>query len=684
MSTVLKVFLISILTLLCQFCLGHNGKTAYSYPLKGIKIDGKLFDWPQNIKKYKINNFLGKSYPTIAYFQTGYNLKKGVLFVAVVVQDELNEVSSESNNPFNNTEDKQIVYLDLQHGPHKGSGVIALGASQSGFKLKKVSENWDAYNRSFTQQAIDVKISHAEGNTVYEWAIHLGTSIEVYKSIGIDFLISDCDGKGKKPKHIVWSPGGAKSVIPSKLGDLVLLPDEIKTQTVAGVVGWRKNVDDNLPKFYKVMSESKEQLWTTIKVDSTGKYNFILPEGNYSLRTSQKITNAFGFERKKRIDEFASTTFKVTSEREVIVDTLKLDIYDSPKFLIPVKGILYSQKVDVAEIDNFIETYRNYCNVVGLSLVVIKNGAIIYHKQFGYENMISKKPIDGKSVFEIASVSKIVFAFAINRLAERGIIDLDKPLYQYLPFEQLSNDENAKKITARHVLSHQSGLPNWAWGGPMGWKKGGEIKLSFVPGTKYLYSGEGYQYLQRAVEKITEKDILTIIDEEVYIPFKMNESSFVASTNIRKNIVVGHVEETPMFWNLHEEPWVAGSMYSTTNDMALFMKGLMNRKALSLEGYEKIFTPQIRNSNPWKHFFGGNEQYHSLGFEIEKTDYGTIIHHGGNNGDFQSRFAMDWKNKNGFVLLTNNNNGFELDLVLQEFFFSGRLGLNEISKKNKK
>jgi len=266
-------------------------------------------------------------------------------------------------------------------------------------------------------------------------------------------------------------------------------------------------------------------------------------------------------------------------------------------------------------------------------------------------------------------------------LAEKGVIDLDKPLFQYLPFEQLSNDERAKTITARHILSHQSGLPNWVWGGPYGWENGGKTELLFKPGSKYQYSGEGYEYLKRVIEEITKKDIQSIINEEVYLPFGMKESSFTASAKIKDRIIVGHTEKTPMFWGLHDKPWISGSMYSTSKDMAIFMQGLMNKKVLSSNNYEEMFKPQIKNNEPWRHFFGGNEQYHSLGFEIEDTPLGRIVHHGGNNGDFQARFAMDWKKKNGFILLTNNNNGFVLDLILQEFFFSGRLSNQESSDK---
>jgi hypothetical protein len=102
------------------------------------------------------------------------------------------------------------------------------------------------------------------------------------------------------------------------------------------------------------------------------------------------------------------------------------------------------------------------------------------------------------------------------------------------------------------------------------------------------------------------------------------------------------------------------------------MIGMMHGKGLSEESYQKMFAPQIENTEPFIHFFGGSRQWHSLGFELEDTPNGRVIHHGGNNGDFQSRFAMQFDKKVGFILLTNNDNGFLLDSVLQEYLFSGR------------
>lgn len=656
-----------------NYALCHSGKMALSYPLTNIKVDGNLSDWPENIKKYQISNFFGTVPNQETYFQTGYNLNKGILYIAVTVFDKTNVSSNKNDNVFWNPEDKLFLYLDPEHSHYKGSGVLMIATSQSGMKLQKVRPEWDPYNSSFTKSNVKVKVYHKDGKTVYEWAIKLGKSIQEYKSIGLDFLVSDYDGTDIPHTNSTWSKGGAKQSIPTGLGDLLFLPAKEQVGNMNGKIKWAEETNENLPTFYKIQSSSKQNLWSVVKIDSTNSYTIDLPFGDYIIKPFQKVNNEYSFNDKVRINEHAKVTFTISKENTVVKDTLLIDKYGSPKFLIPQKGIFLEKEFNPEQVDAFVSTYKEFCNVTGLSLAVIKNGKIVYNKHFGFENTITQQPVDNNSIFEIASISKTVFAFAINRLANKKIIDLDKPLYKYLKFDQLSKDNRAKKITARHILSHQSGLPNWVWAGPFGYERGNKTKLLFSPGTKYQYSGEGYEYLKRVIEKITKKDIQTIIHEEVYLPLGMVESSFTAMPQIEDKIIVGHTESIPMFWDLHDKPWISGSMYSTSEDMAVFMKALMDKKGLSLKTYNEMFKPQIVNNNPWKHYFGGYQQSHSLGFEIEETPHSRIIHHGGNNGDFQARFAMDIERKNGFILLTNNNNGFKLDLILQQFFFSGRL-----------
>jgi CubicO group peptidase (beta-lactamase class C family) len=129
-------------------------------------------------------------------------------------------------------------------------------------------------------------------------------------------------------------------------------------------------------------------------------------------------------------------------------------------------------------------------NIPGLSIAVINDSKVVYHQTFGYANLEKQLPVTDKTIFEGASLSKSVFAFFVMKFVEEGKLDLDKPLYEYLPYPEIAHDDRYKQITGRMVLSHRSGYPNWREN-----EEDDKLKIKLEPGTNYEYSGEGYQYL---------------------------------------------------------------------------------------------------------------------------------------------------------------------------------------------
>ena len=107
-------------------------------------------------------------------------------------------------------------------------------------------------------------------------------------------------------------------------------------------------------------------------------------------------------------------------------------------------------------------------------------------------------------------MSKPVFAYLVMKLREKGVLDLDTPLSTYAaPPVELKGDPRATLITARRVLSHTTGLPNWR-------SKEEPFRIDFTPGDRYRYSGEGYSYLQSVVTHLTGR-----VDSGDCGPFEM-------------------------------------------------------------------------------------------------------------------------------------------------------------------
>ena len=140
----------------------------------------------------------------------------------------------------------------------------------------------------------------------------------------------------------------------------------------------------------------------------------------------------------------------------------------------------------IAELEKEISGLMNKAQVPGLSIALVKDGALLWRRGFGVKDIRLKEPVDDNTVFEAASTSKPVFVYAVMKLCERRVMDLDTPLTTYTPERFLEDDARLDQITARHVLSHTSGLPNWR-------SKQAPLAIRFTPGEKMGIFRRGLQ-----------------------------------------------------------------------------------------------------------------------------------------------------------------------------------------------
>ncbi|MEM6347314.1 MAG: serine hydrolase domain-containing protein [Bacteroidota bacterium] len=650
--------------LLCTFSLSAGtGPSAFIFPAKNIRVDGVAEDWHNISEKYHLKANFGNSNSSSGYFKSAYNKESGQLYFLVVLSNKPEELYSKEIPSL-------YIYLDLIHRMDLGSRTLRLDFKGDSIDSFDSAKKWNSSDPALNLKHVISKSKAYPNKVIYEISLDLADIINGYTSFGLEVLSVATDSINGNRVFSSWGIGGSKEFMPFRLGNLLLLPKPEKMTQVSGLLQFQNHVNTNYPEQLLIYKVDKPSFWTATKVDSTGRYHFQLPAGDYALKTYGKVNNAHSFAEKSRLEERVELQFSLQEEDFKILDTFHLTKYKAPDFLLPEKGLLFSETLDVQKLDFLLEVYMDYYNVVGVQFIAIKNGNIAYSVEKGFSDKSIDKPLNNSSIFEIASISKVIFAIAVHRLAEQGVIDLDKPLKDYLPFDQLSDDKRANDISARHILSHQSGLPNWIWGGPFGFESGKKGSLLFEPGSDYQYSGEGYEYLKRVIEFITNRDVESIVREQVLIPFNMQHSSYL-ETSFGAELVVGHSEEDPMFWGLHDRAWVAGGLYSNAEDLANLIMGIMHQEHLSQNVYENLLSKESMDRSPFLLYFGGYEAGHTSGFEYVETELGRIIHHGGNNGDFQSRIAIDMQRQNGYVLLTNSNNGFKLDLKLQEILFTG-------------
>lgn len=170
-----------------------------------------------------------------------------------------------------------------------------------------------------------------------------------------------------------------------------------------------------------------------------------------------------------------------------------------------------------------IERAMRLAGVPGASAALVERDQVVWSEGFGVCRGQSGDLVSADTVFAVASLSKPPFAHTVLRLCNRGVLDLDTPLAELdpEPYDAYGLDPHApelRRVTARHVLSHTSGLGNF--------EESNVGRIGFPPGSRWHYSGEGYLYLQTVVEHLTGLPLEQVADAEVFEPLGMTSTSY--------------------------------------------------------------------------------------------------------------------------------------------------------------
>lgn len=296
-------------------------------------------------------------------------------------------------------------------------------------------------------------------------------------------------------------------------------------------------------------------------------------------------------------------------------------------FLI-LSGLFSCKKQELGSVlDKEIPKLMEKAGIPGLTMAVVRSGEIYWSGAFGVRNRETSVPVDENTIFEAASLTKTVTAVAALKMVERGELDLDKRLAEYLPYPRLAGDERYKKITARHVLTHTTGLPNWG------------NKLIGEPGELYGYSGEGFLYLGRTIEKLSGMSLGDFAKKELFEPLGMARTSYVWNELYAENGATGH--DRHGFTNERRrrtEPNGGASLVTTARDYATFICSIMNNSVLKVETIDQMLAPHVKATKMEREERDKLEEHISWGFgwgfQPGKDENG--FWHWGDNGDLRA------------------------------------------------
>lgn len=338
--------------------------------------------------------------------------------------------------------------------------------------------------------------------------------------------------------------------------------------------------------------------------------------------------------------------------------------------------------------------------VPAIGMAVVERGEVVWSRNLGVTNAQTHAPVADDTLFEDASLSKPVFAYLVLQLADQGVIDLDAPLVRYRRMDYLADHPWVGLVTARDVLRHSTGLPNWR-------KDPAHEKLvpAVKPGTRIDYSGEAIFWLQLAVETLTGESLDESMQRLLFGPAGMRDSSYTWSADLAARSVYGHRavedEETGMPPQMLRDTWNAAQVVADgwgkplsawryedarralPQVQAITPKGLVNwpgdilaNAAASLRttpvDYARFMALMVRTPRaPWQITEAtrtamltkqidvpGRWTDKGLGWNLEATPRGPVFYHSGSNGGIFKNFALgDARGQRALVALTNGGSG---------------------------
>ncbi|MBX2849196.1 MAG: beta-lactamase family protein [Acidiferrobacterales bacterium] len=306
-----------------------------------------------------------------------------------------------------------------------------------------------------------------------------------------------------------------------------------------------------------------------------------------------------------------------------------------------------------------LEEWLEEINIPTTGIGLIKNSQLQEIMMFG--DTFSKLVAPKDTVFNVASLAKPVSAIIALTLASKDQWDLDEPLSEYWVDPDIENDPRALQITTRHVLSHQTGFPNWRH-----LSDSQDLEFLFDPGDGYHYSGEGYEYLRRALESKFDRSLAKLAQELVFGPLGMQNSSFLFEqisddASYADNYAVDRSVYPKV---INEQANAADDLFTTVEDYSKFLLGVSHGEKLSKEIYAQMITPQTQ-INPNKHF--------GLGFIIyQLSDNSIVLSHGGGDVGVQTLFMLIPETGDGLLIFTNVDDGYKIYQDLLVYFLGSK------------
>jgi CubicO group peptidase (beta-lactamase class C family) len=299
-------------------------------------------------------------------------------------------------------------------------------------------------------------------------------------------------------------------------------------------------------------------------------------------------------------------------------------------------------------------------NIPGVAAALIEHGQLHAIEVYGVRDRKSAAPVTANTIFEAGSLGEPVYAYSVLLLSAQGRFNAGAPLTGYLPLPYIRDldpisassaseslyDPRFNQITAIRVMNHTSGMPDLA--------RNQHLRLLLPPGQKWLYSNEGYIYLQRVVVSVAGESFEAFVARSILAPAGMARSGFVWKEAYAGDMATGY-DRSGATIEMHRylRPAAALTLYTSVRDYAQFVAYLLASAPARQEHESAVslmLNPTVSVDDPIPLSWG-------LGLGLEKTGDDLFFFHRGNGLGMQSFVIASRKTGNGIVIFTNSGNG---------------------------
>jgi CubicO group peptidase (beta-lactamase class C family) len=318
------------------------------------------------------------------------------------------------------------------------------------------------------------------------------------------------------------------------------------------------------------------------------------------------------------------------------------------------------------ELQPLIQRFVQQEQVPGLAIAIIRNNRIVYAHAFGVQNLsTTNDPMTTRSLFHMASITKLFVATSIMQLVEQRKVDLDVPVVKYVPGFHLA-DERYSTITIRQMLTHTPGMPDvedYEWNKPQ-YDDGaleryvrslGDLKLLFPPGQDFRYSNMAFEILGDVVAKVSAESFEDYVQGHILAPLGMVSSTLLVKQADPKLLTWGHeldadgnpVPSKVFPYNRMHSP--SSNLHSNVLDMSRWAMANLNRGELHGKRILEVSTYDLM----WKPAYKDGSDSVGISWFLNKYRGHLVVSHDGGDTGFLADFAMLPKQHIAVVWLTN-------------------------------